>query len=64
MKPAALPEAGVVKIKKIYGLQGFVRGPFTKIGNTPDNTVYSWPHLLMAELLVFVTPKVLRVAQR
>jgi len=48
------PDAGVVKIKKVYGLQGFVRGPFTKLGNVPDNSVYSWPNLLMAELFVFV----------
>jgi quinol-cytochrome oxidoreductase complex cytochrome b subunit len=48
------PAAGVVKIRKVYGLQGFVRGPFTKIGNTPDQSVYSWPNLLMAELFVFV----------
>src|SRR5271157_4330690 len=40
--------------KKIYGLQGFVRGPFTKLGNVPDDSVYSWPNLLMAELFVFV----------
>ena len=39
---------------KIYGLQGFVRGPFTKVGNVPDNSVFSWPNLLMAELFVFV----------
>jgi len=52
--PAPAPDAGVVKLKKIYGLQGFVRGPFTKIGNTPDDSVYSWPNLLMAELFVFV----------
>jgi quinol-cytochrome oxidoreductase complex cytochrome b subunit len=53
---AAAPpsDAGVVKIKKVYGLQGFVRGPFTKLGNVPDNSVYSWPNLLMAELFVFV----------
>ena len=31
-----------------------MRGPFTKVGNTPDDTVYSWPNLLMAELFVFV----------
>jgi quinol-cytochrome oxidoreductase complex cytochrome b subunit len=60
-------EAGVVKMRiepagitpkgaavKTYGMQGFVRGPFTKIGNVPDNSVYSWPNLLMAELFVFV----------
>jgi quinol-cytochrome oxidoreductase complex cytochrome b subunit len=40
--------------KKKYGLMGFVRGPFTKVGNVPDNTVYSWPDLLTAELFVFV----------
>jgi len=40
--------------KRLYGLQGFVRGPFTKIGNIPDNSVFSWPNLLMAELFVFV----------
>lgn len=40
--------------KRVYGLQGFVRGPFTKVGNVPDDSVYSWPNLLMAELFVFV----------
>ncbi len=40
--------------KRLYGLQGFVRGPFTKIGNVPDESVFSWPNLLMAELFVFV----------
>ena len=50
--PAAAP-AGEVE-EKNYGLMGFVRGPFTKVGNIPDNTVYSWPDLLTAELFVFV----------
>ena len=40
--------------KRIYGLQGFVRGPFTKVGNVPDDSVYTWPNLLIAELFVFV----------
>ena len=40
--------------KRLYGLQGFVRGPFTKIGNVPDDSVFSWPNLLIAELFVFV----------
>ena len=52
-------ESGVVRMrmepgKRVFGLQGFVRGPFTKIGNVPDDSVYSWPHLLTAELFVFV----------
>src|SRR5271169_4479887 len=45
--------AGVVKVR-VFGLQGFVRGPFTKVGNTPDESVFSWPNLLVAELFVFV----------
>ena len=40
--------------KRVYGLQGFVRGHFTKVGNVPDDTVYAWPNLLLAELFVFV----------
>ena len=36
------------------GLQGFVRGPFIRAGNVPDNSVFSWPNLLIAELFVFV----------
>ncbi|HUK19767.1 MAG TPA: cytochrome b N-terminal domain-containing protein [Bryobacteraceae bacterium] len=52
-------ESGIVKLhiepqKRVFGLQGFVRGPFTKIGNVPDDSVYSWPNLLLAELFVFV----------
>jgi len=47
------PAAAVSK-KTVYGLQGFVRGPFTKVGNVPDNSVYSWPNLLMAELFVLI----------
>ncbi|MDX2000682.1 MAG: cytochrome b N-terminal domain-containing protein [Thermoanaerobaculia bacterium] len=39
--------------KKSFGVLGMVRGPFTKVGNTPDNMVYSWPHLFTAELFVF-----------
>ncbi len=40
--------------KKRYGIQGLVRGPFTKVGNVPDQSVFSWPHLFIAELFVFV----------
>jgi quinol-cytochrome oxidoreductase complex cytochrome b subunit len=49
-----LKPAPVVVKTRIYGLQGFVRGPFTKVGNTPEDSVFSWPNLLMAELFVFV----------
>lgn len=40
--------------KRTYGLQGLVRGPLVKVGNVPDNSVYSWPNLLMAELFALV----------
>jgi len=40
--------------KKLYGIQGIVRGPFTKIGNVPDRSVFSWPNLVSLELLVFL----------
>jgi quinol-cytochrome oxidoreductase complex cytochrome b subunit len=44
--------AGAARLKT-FGLQGFVRTPFQKAGNIPENTVYAWPNLLMAELFVF-----------
>lgn len=48
MKPVQLEP------KRTYGLQGLVRGPLTKVGNVPDNTVFSWPNLFLAELFTFV----------
>jgi quinol-cytochrome oxidoreductase complex cytochrome b subunit len=51
---AVAPAGGINVIeKKRYGVQGLVRGPFTKVGNVPDNSVYSYPNLLLAELFVF-----------
>lgn len=53
--PAAEPSSGINIIeKKRYGVQGLVRGPFTKVGNVPDNSVYSYPNLLLAELFVLI----------
>ena len=51
---APVPVTGPKLVKRSYGIQGLVRGPFTKIGNVPDNTVFSWPDLLQSELLVFL----------
>jgi len=42
-----------------FGVMGLVRGPFNKVGNTPDNTVYSWPNLFIAELFCFALTVVL-----
>lgn len=38
---------------KTFGVMGLVRGPFNKVGNTPDNMVFSWPNLFVAELFCF-----------
>lgn len=53
--PSEVPTTGINIIeKKRYGVQGLVRGPFTKVGNVPDNSVYSYPNLLLAELFVLI----------
>lgn len=53
---AAAPAAVAQEVPrpKKYGLQGLVRGNVLNAGNTPENTVYSWPNLFLAELFVFV----------
>jgi len=51
---AAAAAAVPVLQKRHYGIQGLVRGPFTKIGNVPDRSVFAWPNLFMAELVVFL----------
>ncbi len=40
--------------KRHYGIQGLVRGPLTKVGKLEDRSLFSWPNLFHAELLVFV----------
>lgn len=52
--PAAAAAAEPVVQKRHYGIQGLVRGPFTKVGNVPDRSVFAWPNLFMAELVVFL----------
>jgi len=52
--PAAAAAAEPVLQKRHYGIQGLVRGPFTKVGNIPDRSVFAWPNLFMAELVVFL----------
>ncbi|HEX6899242.1 MAG TPA: cytochrome b N-terminal domain-containing protein [Thermoanaerobaculia bacterium] len=52
-KLEGLAPAAKTQKTKTFGVLGLVRGPFTKVGNTPDNTVYSWPHLFVAELFCF-----------
>jgi quinol-cytochrome oxidoreductase complex cytochrome b subunit len=53
--PAARADAGVAPGDlRHYGIQGLVKGPITKAGNTPERSVFSWPHLFTAELVVFL----------
>jgi quinol-cytochrome oxidoreductase complex cytochrome b subunit len=52
-KAEGLAARSKIQKKKSFGVLGMVRGPFNKVGNTPDNTVYSWPHLFTAELFCF-----------
>lgn len=41
--------------RKRFGIQGLVRMPFAKQNSIEDkDTLFSWPHLFMAELFVFV----------
>ena len=54
METGSAPKASVLEPKKVYGFQGLVRGPLTKVGQIPDNTIFSWPNLFLAELFTFV----------
>jgi len=54
MEQGGAMKASVPEPKKVYGFQGLVRGPLTKVGQVPDNTVFSWPNLFLAELFTFV----------
>ena len=35
-------------------MQGLVRGPFVKVDKLDEDTVFSWPNLLIAELFVLL----------
>jgi quinol-cytochrome oxidoreductase complex cytochrome b subunit len=37
-----------------FTIQGLVRGPLVKVGKLEEDTVFSWPNLLIAELFVFL----------
>ena len=55
VQSAARAEAGDADSQpRRYGIQGLVKGPITKAGNVPDRSLFSWPNLFMAELVVFL----------
>ena len=62
--PEAEPEAGVAVLEPVviassanaaprkFTIQGLVRGPLVKFNRLKEDTVFSWPNLLTAELFV------------
>ena len=47
-------ERNVFRPSKTYGLMAVVKGKTPAVGNGPENTVPSWPYLLLAELAVLM----------
>jgi len=50
-EPAAASSASAPM--RHFTIQGLVRGPLVKVGKLEEDTVFSWPNLLVAELFVF-----------
>ena len=66
-EPAALPPAAAAEPDvaaaaavpaaepaRRFVIQGLVRGPLVKVGKLEEDTVFSWPNLLIAELVVLL----------
>lgn len=53
---AALSTAAVAVAAPVrrFTIQGLVRGPLVKVGKLEEDTVFSWPNLLVAELFVLL----------
>lgn len=54
--PALVPSGNAISFEpsRRFTIQGLVRGPFVKVGKLEEDTVFSWPNLLIAELFVLV----------
>jgi quinol-cytochrome oxidoreductase complex cytochrome b subunit len=61
--PASIPNIQSVPVTTVvtasapsrhFTIQGLVRGPFVKVGKLEEDTVFSWPNLLIAELVVLL----------
>jgi len=53
LEPVVAPASTAAPLRK-FTIQGLVKGPVVKVGKLKEDTVFSWPHLLRAELFVFV----------
>ena len=49
-------EAGQLPTNKSYGLMELARGTTPQVGQNPEDEVFSWPHLVFRELLLFLQP--------
>ena len=47
-------ETGNLPVNKTYGLMELARGTSTQVGRDPSDEVFSWPHLIFRELLLFL----------
>ena len=47
-------EVGHLPVNKTYGLMELARGSTPQVGRDPDEEVFSWPHLVFRELLLFL----------
>ncbi len=55
--PAPLASSGPVAViapARRFTIQGLVRGPLVKVGALEEDTVFSWPTLLIAEMFVLL----------
>ncbi len=52
--PVAAPVAVSAEGGRKFTVQGLVRGAFVKVGVLDEDTVFSWPNLLIAELAVLM----------
>lgn len=56
-EPAPALSAATVAVAapvRKFTIQGLVRGPLVKVGKLEEDTVFSWPNLLVAELFVLL----------
>ncbi|OIR18945.1 menaquinol-cytochrome c reductase cytochrome b subunit [mine drainage metagenome] len=47
-------EGGSLPVNKTYGLMELAKGTSFQVGRDPDEEVFSWPHLIFREMLLFL----------
>ena len=54
VEPVAVTTVVTTPSSRRFTIQGLVRGPFVKVGKLDEDTVFSWPNLMIAELFVLL----------